>query len=111
VPERRNDVAVLGAVVRPGLLAHVPGRTVADYLAVAGGYSRRAYRNEATVLRAGTGTRLSAQEVRTLEPGDRLVVPFREYRTILERVQTTQVAISILSGAALTVATLIALFN
>lgn len=111
VPERRNDIAVLGAVVRPGLLAHVPERTVADYVALAGGYTRRADRNDAVVIRASTGTRLSAQEAIWLEPGDRLVIPYREHRTFLDRVQMTQSVLGILSSALLTVASLYAIFR
>ncbi|MBD0320213.1 MAG: SLBB domain-containing protein [Gemmatimonadetes bacterium] len=110
VPERRNDVAVLGAVGRPGLVGYAPGRNVQDYVNLAGGYNRRALWREATVLRASTGARLLAREVRQLEPGDRIVVPFRERRAFLERIQATQSVVGIISGTLLTIASLIALF-
>jgi protein involved in polysaccharide export with SLBB domain len=110
VPERRNDVAVLGAVGRPGLVNYVQGRNIQDYVNQAGGFNRRALWRETTVLRANTGARLLAREVTRIEPGDRIVVPFRERRTILERLQTTQSLVAIISGAALTIASLVALF-
>lgn len=110
IPERRNEVAVLGAVTQPGLVSYAPGRTVEQYVRLAGWYSRRADFKEAVILRAGTGTQLSAREVRQIDPGDQIVVPFRERRTILQRVQTTQALIGIVSGAAVTIATFIALF-
>lgn len=110
VPERQYDVAVLGAVGRPGLVPYVSGRTVDQYVAQAGWYSRRADWRDAVVLRAGTGSRVQAREVNSLEPGDRIIVPFRERRPFLERLQTTQAVIGMLSGAAVTIATFIALF-
>lgn len=110
VPERRNDVAVLGAVARPGLVGFAPGRTVQEYVNLAGGFSRRAAWRETTVLRSNTGARLLAYEAGRLEPGDRIVVPFRERRTFLERISTTQAVVQIISGAAITIASVIALF-
>ena len=110
VPERRNDVAVLGAVGRPGLVGFAPGRGVLEYVNLAGGFNRRAEWRETTVLRASTGARLLAREAGRLEPGDRIVVPFRERRTVFERLQTTQSVIAIISGTALTIASLVALF-
>jgi protein involved in polysaccharide export with SLBB domain len=111
VPEREYDVAVLGAVARPGLVSYAAGRTVHQYVNMAGGYSRRADWKDAVVLRASTNSRLHTREVRHLEPGDRIVVPFKARLTILERVQQTQSVVGILSGAAVTVATMIALFR
>ena len=110
VPERRNDVAVLGAVGRPGLVGYAPNRTIQEYVNLAGGFNRRADWRETTVLRANTGARLVAREVTRIEPGDRIVVPFRERRTLLERIQTTQAVVAIISGAALTIASVITLF-
>lgn len=111
VPEREYDVAVLGAVARPGLVAFAPERTVHQYVSMAGGYSRRADWKDAMVLRASTNSRLQAREVARLEPGDRIIVPFRPRLTILERVQQTQSVVGILSGAAVTIATMVALFR
>ena len=110
VPSRRNDIAVLGAVGRPGLVGYRPGLTLEQYVGLAGGFSRRSAWRETTVLKASSGARLLGREVARLEPGDRIVVPFRERRGFLERIQTTQAVIGIVSGAALTVASLLSLF-
>jgi protein involved in polysaccharide export with SLBB domain len=106
IPERRGEVAVIGAVMRPGLVRHAQGLTVDQYVNLAGGYLRRAAWKDATVLRANSGARLSVREVSRIEPGDRIVVPFRERRTLLERLQTTQTITAIVSGLILTIVTL-----
>lgn len=105
VPERRDDVAVIGAVARPGLVDYTPGLSVDQYVNLAGGYLRRAAWKDASVLRAGTGARLSGREAGRIEPGDRIVIPFRERRTLVERLQTTQVITGIVSGFLLTIIT------
>jgi protein involved in polysaccharide export with SLBB domain len=110
IPERQYDVAVLGAVGRPGLVPYAAGRTVDQYVRLAGWYSRRADWREASVIRGSTGSRVVAREARVLEPGDQIIVPFRERRTVLERIQTTQAVVAILSGALLTVASLRSIF-
>ena len=38
-----------------------------------------------------------------LEPGDRIVVPFKEPRTLLERVQTVQGVMTTVSGFVVTI--------
>src|SRR5690606_14147051 len=110
VPPRRNEVVVLGAVAQPGILEFSPGATIADYIGRAGGYSRNADRNDVMVLKARLGSRLGARDVRTLEPGDRIVVPFREQRTLLERVQTVQGVMTTVSGFVVTVLAIQRLF-
>ncbi len=103
IPERRNEVAVIGAVARPGLVAYTPGLSVDQYANRAGGYLRRAAWRDASVLRAGSGARLAKREAGRIEPGDRIVVPFRERRTFLERLQTTQAIAGIISGLLFTI--------
>lgn len=105
VPEHRNDVAVIGAVARPGLVVYTPGLSVDQYANRAGGYLRRAAWKDATVLRASTGARLSAREAGSVQPGDRIVVPFRERRTFAERLLTVQAVTGIISGLLITIIT------
>ncbi|HEU0079898.1 MAG TPA: SLBB domain-containing protein [Longimicrobiaceae bacterium] len=102
VPRRTSGVIVLGAVGQPGIVGHSPGRGVGYYVNLAGGYSRRADRNDAVVLKAKLGTRVDAGEVSALEPGDQIVVPFRHRRTFLETVQTTQGVVATVTGFVLT---------
>lgn len=103
VPERRNDVAVLGAVRTPGLVQFTPGQRPEHYVRLAGWYTRRADFRDAVVLRAKLGTPLQAEEVRSLEAGDVIVVPFRQRRTVIERLATAEAVASILTGIALSV--------
>lgn len=104
IPERRNEVAVLGAVRTPGLVQFAPGQPSEHYIRRAGWYLRRADFRDVVVLRAKLGTPLQAEEVRSLEPGDVVVVPFRQRRTIMERLASVQTIASIVSGLILTIA-------
>lgn len=103
IPTRRAEVTVLGAVVEPGIVGHTPGATVREYIERAGGYSRRAATRDVVVIKARLGSRLDLKEAGALEPGDRIIVPFKESRTFLDVVQTTQGIISTISGVVLTV--------
>jgi polysaccharide export outer membrane protein len=103
VPERRDEIAVLGAVRTPGLVQYVPGEGPDHYIARAGWYTRRADFRDAVVLRAKLGTPVQVGEVRTLEPGDVVVVPFKGRRTLVERLATTQTIASIASGLVFTI--------
>lgn len=69
------SVRVDGSVQNPGLISYLPGRTVQDYIDMAGGPSHRGNTNDARVIRAGTGTTLFARDVRSPEPGDFVWVP------------------------------------
>lgn len=103
VPERREEVIVLGAVVQPGILAYEPELSIEHFVQLAGGYSRRADRGDVVVIKAKLGSRVDAEDVTEVEPGDRIIVPFKQPMTILERVQTTQGVISTVSGLILTI--------
>jgi polysaccharide biosynthesis/export protein len=103
VPEKRSEIAVLGGVRRPGIVAHVPGASLDHFIGLVGGYSSRADRRNIVILKARSGTRLSPEDVTTLEPGDRIIVPFREPRTLLEHLQTVQGVVTTVAGVVLTV--------
>jgi polysaccharide export outer membrane protein len=103
VPQRREEIIVMGAVARPGLVIHRPGESIDRVVERAGGYVRRADRGDVVVLRSRAGTQLHRGEVHVVQPGDRIVVPFREHSTFLERVQTAQSVISTFSGLVLTI--------
>ncbi|MGQ9540854.1 MAG: polysaccharide biosynthesis/export family protein [Armatimonadota bacterium] len=84
----QHQVFILGAVAKPGVYPHQPGLTVAEAIALAGGFTPSAYRDRLTVLR-----REQAREVKfsvrftdnplredsavrfVLQPGDNLIVP------------------------------------
>ncbi|HEY7767822.1 polysaccharide biosynthesis/export family protein [Longimicrobium sp.] len=98
VPERRSGVSIVGAVTQPGIVTHLPGRDVEEYVRLAGGYSRRADRRGVTVLRARLGTETDARDVTRLEPGDQIVVPFRRRRDPLQTLQTVQAVVGSVSS-------------
>lgn len=102
IPTRRDEVTVLGAVVRPGIVRYRPGMRARDYVESAGGYSRRADRSETSVVKAAAGNRLAADEAGEPGPGDQIVVPFKVSRTLLERLQLVSGVVSTISGIVLT---------
>lgn len=75
VPRRSVYVNVIGRVVQPGRVAYVPNSRVDYYLQSAGGYAWRANRGGTFVIKGGTGAAVKKGDVRSLEPGDIIVVP------------------------------------
>lgn len=75
VPERTEYVNVLGRVVRPGFVAFQPGQELSYYLDRVGGYTWRADRGRTFVIKGGTGAALKKGRVRSLDPGDIIIVP------------------------------------
>jgi polysaccharide biosynthesis/export protein len=110
VPERGRGVTVLGAVQRPGIVAYAPGLDPLQYVALAGGYSRRADWRHTTVVRARDGSMADLREARVVDEGDQVVVPFRTRAEPLQRLQTLQAVVGIVSGLVLTVLTVSRVF-
>jgi polysaccharide biosynthesis/export protein len=103
VPERRNEIAVLGGVRRPGLVPYVPGVSIDEVIASVGGFSSRADRKNIVILKGRFESRLSPKDVTSLDPGDRIIVPFREPRTFMEHFQTVQGVVTTIAGLVLTI--------
>lgn len=80
VPKQTNYVNVIGQVVQPGLVAHDPDGTLSYYLERVGGYAWRADRGRTFVLKGGTGAAVKRGQVRSLDPGDIIVVPTKRDR-------------------------------
>jgi len=108
VPARRTGISIVGAVGTPGIVQYVPGRGVDYYVEQAGGYSRKADRRNQAVLKARLGTRTDPRDVRSLDPGDQIVVPFREPRRYLQTIQGT---VTTVTGLLLSVYAVKQLFN
>jgi polysaccharide biosynthesis/export protein len=70
-------VRVDGEVRLPGLIRYEPGRSVEEYVKLAGGYSQRAVPHKVRVKRAVTGQTMLAHDVSSLQPGDMIWVPER----------------------------------
>ena len=92
IPARPNTVGVFGSVFSTGSYLHNGGRTVGDYLRLAGGPTRRADANSVFVVRAnGTVTSSLAESGFfsrgnqiagvAIEPGDTIFVPDEISRT------------------------------
>ncbi len=70
---------VLGEIVKPGSYPYVAGLTVAQAVAIAGGYTRRASTSRIKIKRFGSpsGSEDSVNEDSIVNPGDILRVPER----------------------------------
>lgn len=103
IPRRGFGVSILGAVGQPGVVQYEPGRAVEYYVERAGGYSRLADRNDVAVLKARAGNRIDIRDAGTVDAGDQIIVPFRQRRRLLERIQAAQAVIGTISGVVLTI--------
>jgi protein involved in polysaccharide export with SLBB domain len=70
---------ILGEVMKPGSYPYVSGLTVVNAVAVAGGYTYRADKNDVTVVRAGDASKREQKidETAMVYPGDVVRVPER----------------------------------
>lgn len=98
VPARRNEITILGAVTQPGIVGFSPGLRPREAVELAGGLSRRADFGDAVVLRARSGTRVDVGDVRSLDPGDSVIVPYKEPRDWLRILQTTSATVTTAIG-------------
>ncbi len=84
VPPRRDTVAVVGSVVRPGAVPFRPGLKARDYIEAVGGQAEDAAVNR-TVILSPNGSASREKSKGTIEPGDVIVVPsdyiIRSYKT------------------------------
>lgn len=101
VPKRRDEVTILGAVPRPGLVQFTPGMRPEHFIDLAGGYTGQAGRGDVVVVRANSATRLDADEVESIGPGDAIIVPYKERRDYLRILQTTSSVVTTLAGLVL----------
>lgn len=79
-PEERVTVNVTGQLIKPGLIAYKEGSTVSYYLGQAGGYTFRANKGDARLIRSRTGQREDLDLNAVIEPGDVIWVPEHEWR-------------------------------
>ena len=70
-----QSVRVEGQVRRPGFIEYRPGRTISDYIQLAGGFTSRASRSKIRIARQQTGQVFPAHSVQAVQPGDFLWVP------------------------------------
>lgn len=75
VDRESHAVRVDGQVLRPSLVEYVPGRTVEQYIELAGGFGQRAWKRKIRITRAGSNQTLYRNDARDVQPGDFIWVP------------------------------------
>ena len=103
VPRRRDQVIVLGAVREPGIVPYTPGMRPQAFVERAGDFASNADKRRVTIVKARSGARVRWRDGEQVDPGDRIIVPFEEHRTFLQRVQTVQGILGTVSGIILTI--------
>jgi polysaccharide biosynthesis/export protein len=70
---------ILGEVVAPGQYPYVPNMTVETAVAIAGGFTPRAYRFDADISRSASGvtSRQKVPQIAPVRPGDTVTVSER----------------------------------
>lgn len=74
IPARTNVVRVGGEVLMSQAVMHKPGRTVEEYINLAGGYTDRADTDKIFILHANAEVALTDTDA-LVEPGDEILVP------------------------------------
>lgn len=82
VPEPPESVLVIGAVRNSTSVQHKEGAGVDYYINRVGGYSKEADKKEAHIVKADGSAIASFTNIRTVEPGDTVIVPPREEEKI-----------------------------
>ena len=87
VPRRRDTVAVVGAVVRPGAVPYEAKLRIGDYVARAGGFANDAADKRLLVLAPNGSVRPTTKKT-LVQPGDVILVP-SQYIVQTRRTQST----------------------
>jgi polysaccharide biosynthesis/export protein len=82
VPEPPDSVLVIGAVRTSTSVKHKEGAGVDYYINRVGGYSKEADKKEAHIVKADGSAIASFTNIRTVEPGDTVIVPPKEEEKI-----------------------------
>ena len=87
IPRKQQTVMVSGRAGSPGAVIYNGEYDVWDYIEQAGGFGWRATK-DVRVIKASTGEIQRAEDVRTVEPGDRIWIkeqPERDYWTVFSQ--------------------------
>jgi len=71
------SVRIEGQVGRPGLVDYADGRSLSEYIQLAGGFTQRSSRSSVRVSRGLTGQIIPARGLKGIQPGDFIWVPER----------------------------------
>lgn len=80
IPSKMNSVYVFGEVKRPGSIAFQKGKTVQEYISMAGGITEHAESGDIRIVKAATKQWLIPSET-TIEEGDYIWIPKEPYRS------------------------------
>lgn len=81
IPEASSTVLTRGAVMAPSTLSYVAGKTAGYYIRKSGGYGQRAQTGKAYIVNLN-GEKRPLHSWSRVIPGDELVVPQREKKTV-----------------------------
>jgi polysaccharide biosynthesis/export protein len=109
VPEPPQSVLVIGAVRNSTSVQYKEGAGIDYYINRVGGFSKEADKKEAHLVKADGSAISSFTNVRTIEPGDVVVVPPKEEEKI-RTLGTIRDIATIVGAALLGVAALVAIF-
>ena len=109
VPEPPQSVLVLGAVRTSTSVQYKEGAGVEYYINRVGGFAKEADKNEAHIVKADGSAISSFTNVRTLEPGDTVIVPPKQEEKV-RWMSTVRDIATIVGAALLGVAALVAIF-
>lgn len=88
IPRSPRSVYVYGQVRSGGYFNYVPGRTMEQYIALAGGMTSEADMGRERVIKGKTGVWLKSEET-TVEAGDRIYVPHPPDEPLGQQIQRT----------------------
>jgi len=89
IPRRSEVVVVSGEVANPGMLSYHPQYNYLDYIKLAGGYSFRADKRKARIIKGVTGEWKKTNRKTKIDPGDVILVPEKQkikYWTVIKDV-------------------------
>jgi protein involved in polysaccharide export with SLBB domain len=109
IPQPPQSVVVLGSVRNPTSVLYKEGEGAEYYLNRAGGFSKEADQKESYVQKADGSTVSGFTKLRTIEPGDAILVPPKE-EVKVRPLGIVKDALSILSTGLLSVAALAVIF-
>ena len=102
VPERPTTVTILGGVINNGSVVFEENKNLAYYLALAGGVSPDGEAKRIVVMRLN-GRVVPLKQVKSIEPGDIIIVPTKFMVTNIHTKGALERAFQSISEAALSV--------
>lgn len=87
IAQRGLSVNVMGAVVIPGLVKYKQGANIDYYIKLAGGFTSSAKKRQIKVIKGGTEIWLKPKDIESIDVGDAIWIPEKEYIDGMKRVR------------------------